>query len=203
VAKTVTTREGDTVTVTHKDGHVTTYTMKVCERCGEEYPSYCNYCNNSECNIAMWREEGCEEHLPNGLPVRCVKHNGLMLEHEHGDHPDYVFPVDIEYVGDITDSDRVDYEYFMPDDDEPASDDKVRKSMCETHALIYTDGCVVVTMYECCYAMWYLSEGYKEPAGMCGGGSLWKKNEWKLTDESIEKIKDHAKRLYNEQPDNT
>lgn len=116
---------------------------------------------------------------PNGLPLCSFKANGDAYEHSHGDHPDYKFPVEIEFTGDITESDQSDYEMIFGSP--PASDQDVRDYLKETHALIYTDGHMAVTIYECCYAMWSLKKGSYI------GGRYNNKNH-KLTQESLEKI---------------
>ena len=91
-----------------------------------------------------------------------------MLEHEHGDKPDYKFPVHVDFIGDITSLDEVDKQHI------PYGED---------HALIYTDGSVALTMYEYCYAMWYVRDG------RLGGGSLWNEKQWKLSEEALAKIR--------------
>lgn len=103
---------------------------------------------------------------PNNLPISCVKFDGTMLEHEHGDHPDYKFPVTVEYRGVLPEGlDEWDCSYKP-----------------ETHALIYSDGCVAVTLYECTYGMFNLGDG----------GSITNKNwhkDWFLTQSSIDEIR--------------
>ncbi len=66
------------------------------------------------------------------------------------------------------------------------TEEERKRSNDQNHALLYTDGHVAVTIYECSYAMWYLN------SGKIAGGSLWKKDEWKLSDESRSKILKHA-----------
>jgi hypothetical protein len=82
-----------------------------------------------------------------------------MLEHEHGDHPDYYFPIEVECT-----------------EIEEAVDDYGDSR--QSHALIYTDGYVAITIYEHCYAMWLVD------TGLCIGGSLWKNHIWKITEAS-------------------
>jgi len=53
------------------------------------------------------------------------------------------------------------------------NDIEVRDALGETHALIYTDGYIALTMHECCYAIWNLST-------RDGQGSLWKRAISKL-----------------------
>jgi len=64
-----------------------------------------------------------------------------MLECGHGDHADYLFPVEV--VG----------------ADHPEDVAAGAPRFPETHALIYTDGQVALTLYECCYFMWRASDG--------------------------------------------
>ncbi len=103
------------------------------------------------------KREGGAVRTPNGLPIGCIKHDGTMWEHEHGDHPSYMFPVDADYVGPIDDGHRGDYEAICGK--LPASDDEARRTYHETHALIYTDGNVAMTMYETCYTLWSVRTG--------------------------------------------
>ena len=174
----------------------------VCEFCGEAEP-----CNKWACRVEMNRREGCPEFTPNNLPIRCIRADGMMLEHEHGDHPDYIFPVSVEYIGppDETRYQLVDGEgnIEMMDDDCKYSTDN------ETHALLYTNGSIAVTMYETCSAAWQLHEEKRfmfedgedkgvevvvSVAGTCLGGHLLTPGEWKLTDESLNKISEYLKR---------
>jgi hypothetical protein len=133
-----------------------------CLSCSAEAPEHCNYCDWG-CHIDHAKALGGQVHLPNGLPINCIRADGTMLEHAHGDHPDYKFPVAAEFV--------------------PRESDLESWERRETHALIYTDGHIAVTLYECCYALW-------RGDGACIGGSMWKKGEWRLTDETMTKIKE-------------
>jgi len=71
---------------------------------------------------------------PNNLPLCVIRHDGVLLEHEHADHPTYLFPVMVE-CGD-------------PD-----------VSYKEEHALIWTDGLGALTIYECCYTLFQVHSG--------------------------------------------
>jgi hypothetical protein len=148
--------------------------MKACENCGKPTPHHANYCD-WKCHVELAEKLGGKKITPNGLPVMCVKFDGTMLEHEHGDHPTYKFPVSVEFVG----------------EHEPLPDwDDSYKKQC--HALIYTDGDVALTMYESSYAMWNLLSGE-----FVHGSRFWVEsppNFWRLTKESIEKIT----RFFNE-----
>jgi hypothetical protein len=48
--------------------------------------------------VAAARDDGATEYRPNGLPVACIRADGALLEHEHADHPDYLFPVTVTGV---------------------------------------------------------------------------------------------------------
>ena len=58
----------------------------------------------------------------------------------------------------------------------------------ETHTLIYTDGTIAVTLYDCCYAMWHLSTGWLMH------GTLWTKGDY-LAPESGKAIKAHCEKV--------
>lgn len=157
--------------------------MNTCLNCGEPCPKAHNYCEvkgGKNCYIEHTKANGGQEYLPNGLPIRCIRFDGLMLEHEHGDHADYMFPVHVEYVG--PEPEKV-FGLIGPDGPIEVSPEWVRSQSHETHALIYTDGNIAVTMSECCYAFWSMN------SGLCIGGHLWDKDEWKMTDDSIQKAK--------------
>lgn len=138
-----------------------------CVHCNKECEH--NYCT-WECHVNTAREAGFKVIAPNNLPIRIVKpcgDTGFLMEHEHANHTDYKFPVKIEYVGSAN--------AFLNDNDLDYTRD-------EMHALIYTDGSIAVTMYEYCYATWNLSNRN-------GEGSLWTKGDWKMSEESRDKVK--------------
>jgi hypothetical protein len=137
-----------------------TYT---CLHCGKDTGGPTNYCNWG-CLEAYNRAHGGKEHLPNGLPVRSIRHDGLMLECEHGDHPDYLFPVLATYIGPTPESE---YEYGD-----------------ELHALIYTDGHVALTLYETEPHLWLAGVPYRQRDGREG--------KFRLADESMTKIAEYV-----------
>lgn len=101
-----------------------------------------------------WKEQvaeliaaGAKVRAPNDLPVNCIRHDGLLLECEHGDHQTYLFPVDVKYLGE-------------PDRGED-----------EFHALIYTDGNIALTLCEAEYHLWHVSAGGM-PLNPCLSGSF-------------------------------
>lgn len=134
-----------------------------CPGCGKEPPPHVNYCT-WECQIAAARKVGGRELRPNGLPIRCVTADGAMLECEHGDHPDYRFPVTVE-------------KYVRFD-----TDDEYERQL-EQHALIYTDGSVAMTMHECCYALFGLRDG------QFIAGPSWMSGRCRLAAESLAKVR--------------
>ena len=145
-----------------------------CSNCGKATPSYLNFCEWS-CHVEAAKKHGGKVLTPNGLPIRCISHDGTMLECEHGDHPDYQFPVDVEYCG--------------PEEDKPhwvgeggvrvpPSEEDDEMLLHETHALLYSDGYIAVTLYECVYAMWEVD------GGKILAGRMWKPSHWRLTEES-------------------
>ena len=153
--------------------------MKVCGYCKKPVEEYHNYCGWA-CMIEEAKANGGKVSAPNGLPIGSIDRDGNMWEHEHGDHPDYKFPVTIEYVGG-----KPEEQFRVMHGDgtvEPMSKEWADARSKETHALIYTDGYVALTIYECTYAMWSLKDG------SIRAGQMWKKGDWKLADESITKI---------------
>lgn len=158
--------------------------VKFCSFCKKEIERYSNYCNWN-CIVEEAKANGGKIHCPNGLPIRSVDVNGNMWEHEHGDHPDYKFPVDVHYVGPIDDSDRELWTSFMG---RAVTDEEILQMESETHALIYCDASIALTLYECCYAVFNLH------TGMVNSGPMWlRKKQWCLAGHSIEEIK----RRYN------
>lgn len=111
-------------------------------------------------------------YTPNNLPVKCFRQNGDMLEHAHADHPDYKYPVEIKYVGEITDKIISDFKAMTGR--EPDKNEDPRDLYHETHGLIYTDGCVAITIYENSYAMWSCRDGKNM------GGNMWNSADYKL-----------------------
>ncbi len=131
--------------------------MNNCKFCSAKTSSPYEIFCSWDCCVKKAEADGGIKVCPNGLPVMCVRDDNTMLEHEDADHPDYKFPVEAECV----------------------------KGERETHALIYANRSIAVTMYECCFAMWYLKDG------RMGGGSIWTIENWRLTEESIKKINDY------------
>ena len=155
--------------------------MKRCLACDKQVEDYLNYCD-WDCHVEAAKQAGGVMHCPNGLPVRCITRDNLMIECEHGDHPDYKFPVTLQYTGT---NPQEDFQVMHGDGTiEPMSDEMARDRMQETHALIYTDGSIALTMYECGYGLWSLRDGkfLSGPAWMSGG-------LFRLTDESLEKVR--------------
>lgn len=152
----------------------------ICDHCNKVCPSTQNYCD-TECVVGAAKAAGGVIYCPNNLPIVCVRHDNAMLEHEHSDHPDYKFPVNVEYIGPIEDHHYEEYEVCYG---ERADDDKVRNARQEIHALIYNDVNVALTMYEYCYSLWSLRDGTL----LCE--QLWyKKNKYRLSEKSLKMIK--------------
>lgn len=139
--------------------------------CGKDIPDYQNYCS-WECQVNEAKNSGYTEILPNNLPIKCITGTGLLLECEHGDHPDYKFPVEVVYIGPIGEDEIADFE--MIHRRPPSNEEEVRSLYKETHALIYTDDSVALTLYECNYAIW------STETGECLGGRYVNKKQNKL-----------------------
>jgi hypothetical protein len=152
----------------------------LCIHCRKEVPSHLNFCD-WDCLVQDRLAHGAKIHAPNGLPVRCTAGN-LLVECEHGDHADYKFPITIDFIGDTSKFGFVSGDGNGGIVETPATPEEIEGFSHETHAVIYTDGYVVVTMNEHCYAMWSVRNGE------CWGGNLWKKGEWKINEESLKKL---------------
>lgn len=119
----------------------------------------------------LLRQVGTRVHAPNGLPIRSIRWDGLMTECEHGDHRDYLFPVDVVCSDPPEEIPGVGpFSHDEPD-----------------HALIYTDGNVALTMYEACYHLWHVS---RDGAWLSGGHLS---DSYRLSVESVDKILAHCK----------
>lgn len=143
-------------------------THKECLFCHKEVVESVNYCS-WDCHIEQAKADGGEVYTPNNLPVKTIRYDGMMLEHEHGDHPTYIFPVDIKYIA----------------MEKPPGANKFEYND-EVHALIYTDGNICLTMYETTYAMWDCD------SGNWLFGSFWS-NDYCMSAESARKAKQHFK----------
>lgn len=154
--------------------------MSSCLNCGRIPPQHHNYCN-WDCHVAHAVKEGATFRLPNGLPPRCITASGLILECEHGDHPTYMFPVVADYTG--SDAEEA---FGMVDGEGnkvAVGADWIEAQSHETHALIYTDGSIALTLYECGYFIFSVKNG------KLVRGPGWAKAEWKLSDESLDRIR--------------
>jgi hypothetical protein len=109
---------------------------------------------------------------PNGLPLTVERWDGMRLEHEHADHPTYMFPIDVEFTG-------------VKPADLPDWDTSYRN---ERHALIYVDGTVALTLYECCYTLWNIQ------SGSCLRGKPWIQQGWRITEAGRAEIQRRAPR---------
>ena len=136
---------------------------KGCAFCGKPQPPHSNYCSWA-CMIACARANGGVAYLPNGLPIGSIRADGMMFEHGHGDHPTYLFPVDVDGKNDSDEAAEGFAEYP------------------QSHALVYTDGNVALTMYEANYALWSVRDG--APLG----GRCQREHE-RLAEASREKIR--------------
>ena len=131
--------------------------------------------------VAQLKAEGAEIKAPNGLPIRCIRHDGTLMEHEHADHPTYKFPVTVDYVGKDPDFATAINGLGEKIQLEPAMAEGMNH---ETHGVICLDGWMVVTIYECCYYIWTLGRG------RCAACPSWyPQNDWVMCPESIERCK--------------
>ena len=106
--------------------------------------------------------------------------------HEHEDHPTFLAPVTVEYLGTETPT------WDGPDGPIAMTPEEVRQFKYEEHALIYTDGTIAVTLFEHCYAMW------NARTGSLMHGSLWNQGEWRMTADGIKVCADAASEIVDE-----
>lgn len=154
-----------------------------CANCQKPTKPHHNYCD-WKCMIESAKAGGGKVFTPNGLPIRSIKWDGNMYEHSHGDHPDYIFPVKIDFVGEVKPESFEDLTICFGVEN-PTEDD-ARRFLSETHALIYTDGCIAITLYECNYAMWSCRTGEYR-------GGRFNSKSYKLSDSSLEEIRSRRK----------
>jgi hypothetical protein len=128
-------------------------------------------------DVAAAQATGARVYAPNGLPILCIRHDSVTLEHEHADHPDYRFPVEVEYIGDPSI-----FVWCTANGDVPMTPEEIANERTQTHALIYSDGIVAVTLYECTYATWLVQ------TGECIGGRCNKVGDWKLSDTACARL---------------
>lgn len=139
--------------------------------------------------VAEAKANGGQVICPNGLPIRSIHRDGNMYEHEHGDHPDYKFPVDIHYVGPIDDDTRHDADMMAG---RKCTDEEALRMRDETHALIYCDENIALTMYECNYVVFNIH------TGLISSGPMWlRKKQWCLSAQSIKEIREYLERCMN------
>jgi hypothetical protein len=102
-------------------------------------------------------------------------------QHEHDDHPHFACILEAR-LREGEPHDRVKGDAPVPDAD--LTEDNRRET--EYHALIYTDGFIALTIFECCYALWSVATGEVE------GGSLWRRRQHVLTPASLQVLRRHA-----------
>lgn len=118
----------------------------------------------------LLRQTGTRDYLPNKLPVRTIRWDGLRLECEHGDHADYLFPVDVVCL------------------EPPEIIDGRKHSLDEPgHALIYTDGNVALTVYECLHVLWHVG---RDGEWLSGG---YLSSSYRLSARSVDMILKYCK----------
>lgn len=119
-------------------------------------------------------EGGAEICAPTNGKIRCIKNKDgkpFLLEHEHADHSDYIMPIM------VTMANKDEYEKTYNE-----------KWYDEEHALIYTDGFIIVTLYEYCYDMFLISGECKTRNWKYDDGRPIK---FSLTKNSIKKIREY------------
>lgn len=97
--------------------------------------------------VAAARLAGARVVTPNNLPISVIAANReggpALLEHEHADHPEYKFPVLTTYLERLTADGAATRVFTVVND----------------HALVFSDGQMVMTLFEMRYFVGMLSLG--------------------------------------------
>lgn len=124
-------------------------------------------------------------HCPNDLPIMAIRHDGLMLEHEHGDHPEYKFQVEVELMCAVDDDMRYDAKLLSGMDD--LTDEQVARVHNETHAFIRIENNNAVTLFESNVYTFNVEDGQLVE------GPGWDTRHKRLKHESLMKIREFAR----------
>lgn len=99
-----------------------------------------------ERHAQTWEEEvnqrklaGAKIIAPNGLPIRFVRSDGVLLEIEGADHEGYKFPITTEHV-----------------DDTSPEDSFIRS---RRHAVVFVENHVCLTVFNGSYHLWSVQDG--------------------------------------------
>ncbi len=120
------------------------------------------------------------------MELEAIQHS-----HEHQSHPGFKCVLIAKYHKSPEELIRNGEAVWHTGDNEeiPMTLEEATNDNTEHHALLYTDGYIALTIFEHCYALWFLDTGelYK--------GSIWQPKEWYLTAESIELCKKYVEKL--------
>jgi hypothetical protein len=130
-----------------------------CLFCSKENESI-NFCD-WDCHVKYSESIGMEKLCPNNLPITCI--GDKMMEHEHADHPNYQYPIRIKNPGEEKDE-------LIDKDGNVVG---VYNNSNQAHALIFNDGNLAITIYECRYYIWNVCQN-KYVGGLRGIDSLYK-----------------------------
>jgi hypothetical protein len=148
----------------------------VCIVCQQEFETrhegavFCGW----DCHVDQKRKEGAKVFAPNNLYITCIRGDGALMEHEHADHKDYKFPVQMEYEGQSICTDKCTLVGGECLDHYP-----------EAHALLYSDGYVAITLHEHLYYMWEVETREQLPYGVAKDD----KHPIKISKVACDKIK--------------
>ena len=115
-------------------------TKMACQHCGGETRPAENYCSWA-CHVQEALAQNGARICPNGLPVRCVRADGVVMEHMHADVEGYLFPVEVDGEDDAESIAAGCREY-------PAS-----------HAFLGEQEGALLTVYEFCEYRWRADDG--------------------------------------------
>lgn len=96
----------------------------------------------------------------------CTVEHHKKLHPNKSDHPDRKAIVTVRLVGTTM------YDERLPN---------------EAHELLYTDGYVALTTYECCYSLWSMKTGKLIAGSLYGAFNA--EGDWRIDERSLERIK--------------
>ena len=153
--------------------------IKECYSCRIATDPYRNFCS-WRCSVDDARKRGVPIFAPNDLSIRCI--GALQLECEYGSHPDYLFPITVEWFGPRPDR------YRTEDDDNECGLLFEWELGPEGHTVIGIDESIVTTLSEATYYTFSTETGLPLTGYTVEG---WK--DWRIDAASMLSIKEWIK----------
>lgn len=116
----------------------------------------------------------------------CIFADGTVRDH-HADHPDYIFSVDVRFVGHVSELMKHAFHLETGTPIDEFNDNDVRNYHSSRHALIYVDDRIALTMHEFDYYIFSLKNAF------CAGSNRHDFSFLMLSQESFDRIKKYKK----------